>query len=1120
MAGRQRIDRVRREYNQWAANETLEDYALRFTAKSARHWSAGKVGQTALGAVSFLALEAIGGSITLNYGFVNATLAIAAVGLLIFATAFPICFYAAKFGVDIDLLTRGAGFGYIGSTVTSLIYASFTFIFFAIESVILAMAFNLCIGLPLSLGYLLAALVVIPLVTHGISTISRFQVWTQPIFVVMNVVAVAAVAFSDTASIGDWRAFAGENSDLGSFHLVAFGAAASVAIALIVQVGEQVDFLRFLPDRKEKPGAWWLALVTAGPGWILVGCLKLLAGSFLAVYLFRHGVARALAADPPQMYASAFQILVGSKPMALALTCVFVIVCQLKINVTNAYAGSIAWSNFFARLTHTHPGRVVWLVFNVAVAVLVMELGVYRAIEQTLAFYSSVAVAWVGALVADLVINKPLGLSPPTIEFKRAHLYDINPVGTLAMVLATLVATVSQLGLAGPDAKALAPFLALLTSLVSVPLIALATKSRFYLARQPDTAWKDAGSIACCICENAFEPEDMASCPAYAGPICSLCCSLDARCHDLCKPHGRAHDQLVAGLNRTLSARLRRYIRPHVVQFVLAFGLSMLLVSMVLGLIGLQIGADPRVDHAALVFNLWKVFASLLIVVGVVCWLFVLVQMSRRAAQDETLRQTQLLMEEIEAHERTDAALKRAKEVAEAANFAKSRYVVGLSHELRTPLNTIMGYAQLLERDAAMPAKPRGQIAVVRRSANHLSSLIDGLLDISKIEAGKLDLSKDEVATEAFLKQIVDMFAVQAAAKDIEFEFDPAPNLPPVVATDEKRLRQITINLLSNAIKFTQSGRIGLKITYRNQVAEIIVSDTGPGIAEKDLVRIFEPFERLKSGATEPGTGLGLTICKLLAGVMGGDIGVSSQVGVGSQFKLRLFMPRINDAKQPATSQALTYSPPDRRTTILVADDDPTHRDMMRESLGLQGFDVVLASSGSEALDLAQALTPDLYLLDIEMPDMDGWKLAEALRSQGHVDAAIVMLSASAREEYRSAIALPFHDAFIMKPVDLGRLSDTILGLLDLRPNPREVVVPPPAHRQASTLKRPSERRVLELIQQCEIGHIRGLRETVDHIVAEDPELRPYGDLVSSHVEAMDLRGLMALLERANELTP
>ena len=1118
MAGRQRIDRVRREYNQWAANETLEDFALRFTAKRARRWSSARVGQTALGAASFLALEAIGGSITLSYGFTNAVAAIAVVSVVIFATALPICFYAAKYGVDIDLLTRGAGFGYIGSTITSLIYASFTFIFFAIESVILAMALELCLGIPRPIGYLISALVVIPLVVYGISAISRLQVWSQPIWIALNLLPVAAIVGRDPQGLGGWTHFVGASGNSG-FDLLSFGAAASVAFALIVQVGEQVDFLRFLPDSRQHTKAWWLALLSSGPGWIVIGVLKFLVGSFLAVYLIQHGVARHEAGDPPRMYAAGFAAIVGPGPLSLALTCVFVALCQIKINVTNAYAGSIAWSNFFSRLTHSHPGRVVWLVFNVAVALLVMELGVYDALERTLAFYSSVAVAWVGALVADLVINKPLGLSPPGIEFKRAHLYDINPVGVGAMAAATILATLAQIGAFGATTKAFSPFLALATSIAVAPLIAVATRGRYYLARQPEPIAAGRTSLQCCICENAFETEDMASCPAYAGPICSLCCSLDARCHDLCKPHARMHRQLADGLARVLPSRWRRLIRPHVVEFALAFGLSTLLVAFLLGLIGLQIGTDRSIDHAALVATLWKLFVLLLIVIGVGSWLFVLVQVSRRAAQDEMLRQTQLLMEEIEAHERTDAALKRAKEAAESANYAKSRYVVGLSHELRTPLNTIMGYAQLLERDDGIAKKPRGQIAVMRRSAGHLSGLIDGLLDISKVEAGKLDLSRDEIAIKSFLKQIVDMFSVQAAAKGIAFDVELAGDLPETVASDEKRLRQIIINLLSNAMKFTPEGRVDLTIRYRNEVAEFAIADTGPGIAPEDLERIFEPFERLQSGMAAPGTGLGLTICRLLARVMGGDILVESTPGHGSTFRLRLFLPRVNDTRLPAIEERLLSADIGAGRSILVIDDDATHRDLIAEALTPLGFAVFGAETGGEGIRVAGLAQPDLFILDIGLPDMDGWHLAGQLRAAGHTEARIVMVSASAIEEHRTAIALPFHDAYVMKPIDIARLTETTLALLGLdAPDERQPAPPVQADVPLTSLARPDGDRLAGLIDLCEIGFLRGLREALADI-SKDARYQPFANRLLVFVDNVDLRGLATALESLREPT-
>jgi hypothetical protein len=200
VAGRQRIDRVRRQYNQWVANQTLEDYALRFTAKSARRWSAARVANTALGAISFLALEAIGGTITLNYGAANATAAILVVSVIIFFCGLPIAYHAAKCGIDIDLLTRGAGFGYIGSTITSLIYASFTFIFFALEAAIMAAALEMCFGIPRPIGYLISAVVIIPLVIYGITLISRFQLWTQPLWVVLHILPFVAIAWANPQS--------------------------------------------------------------------------------------------------------------------------------------------------------------------------------------------------------------------------------------------------------------------------------------------------------------------------------------------------------------------------------------------------------------------------------------------------------------------------------------------------------------------------------------------------------------------------------------------------------------------------------------------------------------------------------------------------------------------------------------------------------------------------------------------------------------------------------------------------------------------------------------------------------------------------------------------------------
>jgi signal transduction histidine kinase/purine-cytosine permease-like protein/DNA-binding NarL/FixJ family response regulator len=1117
VAGRQRIDRVRRQYNQWVANQTLEDYALRFTAKSARRWSAARVANTALGAISFLALEAIGGTITLNYGVTNATAAILVVSVIIFCCGLPIAYHAAKYGIDIDLLTRGAGFGYIGSTVTSLIYASFTFIFFAIEAVILATALEICFGIPRPIGYLVSAVVIIPLVTYGITLISRFQLWTQPLWIILNVLPFAAIAYANPHSFAEWRSFAGEHGDpAGHLDLLLFGTAASVVFALVAQIGEQVDFLRFLPrDRRTSRKAWWIALLGAGPGWIGAGALKLLAGSFLAFFALSHGVSAEHSAEPAHMYLEAFRYVLSQPDLALAMTGTFVILSQVKINVTNAYAGSIAWSNFFSRLTHSHPGRVVWLVFNVLVALLLMEIGVYKALEQTLALYSNVAIAWVGALVADLVINKPLGLRPRHMEFKRAHLYDINPVGVGAMTIATIVSISAFYGLFGPMAKALSPFVALLVALVTAPLIAYATGGKYYIARKPKRSWQNLETIQCCICEHSFEPEDMASCPAYAGPICSLCCSLDARCHDLCKPHARIQAQVTETLGALLPRPIYARINSQLGHYLGVFAISAGLVGLTLGLIYLQTSAAAiHGDDLQLSGVLWKVFFALSIIIGVVAWLFVLAQQSRRAAEAETRRQTTLLIQEIDAHKRTDAELQRAKEVAESANLAKSRYVVGLSHELRSPLNAISGYAQLLEQDSSLQPKPRDQVRVVRRSADHLSGLIDGILDISKIEAGRLYLSRDEVRLSEFLDQLVGMFRLQAAAKGIDFVFTRPTVLPVVVYADEKRLRQILINLLSNAIKFTQTGSVRFVVHYRSPVAEFEVIDTGPGIRAIDLERIFAPFERGELGVSQPqtGTGLGLTISRLLAGVMGGDIQVSSAVGTGSNFRVKMLLSEVTNPTRIAPIDAPVFGYHGARKTILITDDDPVQRDLLREVLTPLGFILLSAPDGPACLALAQHCRPDLFLLDISMAGMTGWTVAETLRSNGHHQARILMVSASALEAHGAPLAQPFHDGYLMKPIDIPRLLETIRQLLkiDWQYETDQVAV---THWKPETGSRPPAKDVEELINLGQMGYIRAIQVKLDALGSDHSEHADFVAQMRALIDRFDLDQYMATLK-------
>jgi signal transduction histidine kinase/purine-cytosine permease-like protein/DNA-binding NarL/FixJ family response regulator len=1113
MSGSQRIVRVRRQYNQWVANQTLEDFALRFTAERARKWSPLRVGHTALAAISFLALEAIGGAITLNYGFTNAAAAILVVGVLVFLTGIPISYYAAKYGVDIDLLTRGAGFGYIGSTITSLIYASFTFIFFAIEAAIMALALEMVFGLPLALGYIISSVAIIPLVTHGITWITRFQTWTQPLWLILHILPFGFIFWTNPQSLSNWTNF--PDDDGGSFSILLFGAASGVVFSLIAQIGEQVDVLRFLPrERKGNRVKWWIALFAGGAGWMVPGVVKMLLGSFLAVLAVSHGMEFEEAAQPTEMYLVAFGYVTSSPAVALGLMGMFVVLSQLKINVTNAYAGSIAWSNFFSRLTHSHPGRVVWLVFNVAIALLLMELGIYRALEQTLGLYSVVAVAWVGALVADLVVNKPLGLSPKHIEFKRAHLYDVNPVGVGAMLLASISALLAFAGTFGETPQALAPFIALGTAFIASPVIAVLTRGRYYLARKPREDWGGQTQIKCCVCEHTFETQDMAGCPVYSGPICSLCCTLDARCGDGCKPHGRFYEQISAVMQATLPKRIADRLDSGVGRFIGVFLLSAGTIAAALALVYFQATVNAADQKAVIGHTLWVVFFILLIISGIASWLFVLAHESRRFAEGESEGQTRLLLREIEAHEQTDAQLQKARDVAEAANQAKSRYVMGIGHELRTPLNAILGYAQLMERDEHMPAHRRGGVRVIRRSAEHLSGLIDGLLDISRIESGRLQLDRDQVRLPEFLDQVVEMFRLQASAKGLRFRFKRPEQLPAVISTDEKRLRQILINLLSNAIKFTQAGQIALRLKMRSGVAEFEVADTGPGIPEADLERVFAPFERGRGldPETTPGIGLGLTITRLLTEIMGGEIRVKSVVGKGTTFTVRLLLSEVASPHMEARPRRRVSGYTGARRTIIVADDDASHRDLMREILVPLGFVLLTAPDGVTCIELAEECDPDLFLLDIAMPGMDGMELARRLRAAGHGQAAIVMVSANmtASTERKPGDA---HDELLPKPIDLQKLVDRIEALLKLEWTYEDAVRKPVAHPPSSKIYVVAPNHVEELKRLGGIGYIRGIEAKLVELETVSPESKSLVDDLTVHVRNFDLRRFLATLE-------
>jgi signal transduction histidine kinase/CheY-like chemotaxis protein len=1090
--GKNNIPLSRRTYNKFVANEMMEDFALRYTSKRARKWSYSRIAITALGIVSFMVLEAIGGAITVSYGFTNAAWAIFALILVIFISGLPISYYAARYGVDVDLLSRGAGFGYLGSTITSLVYASFTFIFFALEAAIMAMALLLWLDIPLSFGYAISALIVIPLVSHGITNISRFQVWSQPFWIVLQLIPLLYVFNHPDSNFQNWFSFKGDlEGEGGEFNILLFGAASAILFSLVAQIGEQVDFLRFLPITTDgaKPIKWWLAVIFAGPGWIIFGAAKLFLGSYLAYFALQQGIDRTLASDPAQMYQIAFGYILNEHVFSVAIAAIFVIFSQLKINVANAYAGSLAWSNFFSRLTHHHPGRVVWMVFNILIALLLMELGVYQTIESMLQVYSVLVLAWVSSVVADLIINKPLGISPAHIEFRRSKLYDINPVGTLSMIIASVAGFCAHSGIWGELAQALGSYVAFLIPFLTVPVIGLMTKGRYYLVEgTPVIDTNESHSLVeqtCCICEIAFDREDMSFCPAYSQIICSLCCSLDARCGDKCREKATFSAQIRSVCRHYFSEKTTLMLSSSLVQWAFLTLLLSSVIAVVLFLIYKNIPLNNEGMDAIFISLLMKIFFFILIIIGIVSWLFTLARKSSHSALKELREQTSALANEVTAHEKTSKAYQLAIKTAESASQAKSRYLAGLSHELRTPLNVLLGYAQLLSKDKGLQEETRMSINIMKRNGEHLGDLIEGVLEVSKIEAGRLFVHRDEVELRPMLEQLVNMFKLQAVSKGLEFQYDFPAYLPEYVTVDKQRFRQILINLISNAIKFTQQGTVYFRVRYRNEVGYFMIEDTGPGIALEDRELVFKPFERVDMGeSTTSGTGLGLTISRGLAELMGGDITLTSKFGEGSCFKLSLLLPKIEYVQKERIVESSIKGYEGTSKTILVVDDEVSQRYLVRDIMTPVGFNVVCADSAFSAMSALNSQAIDLIFLDLKMPYVNGWQAAKQIRD-AHFIQPIVIVSANVRDLEVTNTTVGQHNDYLVKPFAINALLEKVGYWLKLSWVYYEHDLEPIIEEDTTNLIAVGKNQYQALKVIAEIGYLSGFTSKLNKINEE-----------------------------------
>ena len=615
----------------------------------------------------------------------------------------------------------------------------------------------------------------------------------------------------------------------------------------------------------------------------------------------------------------------------------------------------------------------------------------------------------------------------------------------------------------------------------------------------------------------------MAHCPAYQGPICSLCCTLDARCGDVCKPHASLSAQWSATLRWLLPKPVWPFLDTGLGHFILLMLVIVPLLATVFGLFyqqelaGLaEMVENQKLLRTALQSGFTKAFAALLLMSGIVAWWLVLAHKSRQVAQEESNRQTHLLMQEIESHRQTDEALQAAKlqaemarQAAEHANQAKSRYISAISHELRTPLNSILGYAQLMGEDAAIPAHRKQAVSVIKRGGEHLLSLIEGTLDMAHIESGKLTLNVKPMQFASGMEELASMFELQAADKGLAFHFEVQGSMPEWVRADEKRVRQIFINLLGNAIKFTAEGSVRLVLRYAREMAHVEIHDTGPGMRRRNWSASLSPSHavmrlrpvaavRRQLGRLRPGP----DDCQDADRPDGRRVEVQERGGPGLGVSGAPVFARAAFASTHGPARGRWHKPrkgyAGARRKILVVDNEEADRELLVNLLEPLGFEMRTAASGHDCLDLlAAGLQPDVVFLDLAMPGIDGWETLRRIRAMQGPNSGtspqVAIVSANAFDRgLDNGLGLPPED-FIVKPVRHSELLDWLERKLELVWLESAAAASVPA-ATAQPMVNPPRDEVIALQALVRLGFYRGIVNKLDALAVSFPECTDFVD--------------------------